>query len=93
MEDGKKKAYGAGLLSSVGEMEYAFETDKAEFLPLDCANIAENYRKIPISKYQPTYFVAKSFKSAVDTFEKYNESLIRPFNVFYDPKTVSIEVD
>ena len=66
MEGGKKKAYGAGILSSAGEIEYAFETDKAEFLPLDCVKIAEHYRDIPISKYQPTYFVAKSFKNACE---------------------------
>ena len=62
-ENGKKKAYGAGILSSVGELEYAM-SDKPEFLPLNCDNIAENYQDFPISSVQPTYFVAKSFKDA-----------------------------
>lgn len=31
---GQKKAYGAGIMSSFGELEYCV-TDKPEFLPLD----------------------------------------------------------
>ena len=42
MEDGKWKAYGAGILSSVGEMEWSL-SDKPKFLPLDCVKIAEKY--------------------------------------------------
>jgi phenylalanine-4-hydroxylase len=68
-------------------------SDVPEFFPLDCVNIAENYQDFPISSKQPTYFVANSFKDARVKFEKYNESLNRPFNVFYDPSSHSIEVD
>jgi phenylalanine-4-hydroxylase len=64
MENNKRKAYGAGILSSVGELEYAFEQNIAKFLPLDFENCGLNYQDIPISKYQPVYFVAKSFKDA-----------------------------
>ena len=63
MEDGKRKGYGAGILSSVGEIEWAL-SDGPEFLPLDCKNIAENYQDFPISSKQPTYFVAESFNDA-----------------------------
>jgi phenylalanine-4-hydroxylase len=38
-ENGKKKAYGAGILSSFGEIEYCL-TDKPRFLPLDPFEIA-----------------------------------------------------
>ena len=48
-EDGKWKAYGAGILSSVDELEWAMQ-DKAEFLPLDCDKIADKYTVFPISK-------------------------------------------
>jgi len=41
-EDGKRKAYGAGILSSVEEMEWSM-SDKPEFLPLDCDKIADKY--------------------------------------------------
>jgi phenylalanine-4-hydroxylase len=38
-EDGKLKAYGAGILSSVGELEYCV-SDKPKYLPLDPFEIA-----------------------------------------------------
>jgi phenylalanine-4-hydroxylase len=63
MEDNKKKAYGAGILSSVGELEYCI-TDKPKFLPLDPFEIAENHLNYPISSMQPYYFVAESFSKA-----------------------------
>lgn len=59
-EDGKPKAYGAGILSSVGELEYCV-TDKPKLLPLDPFEIAENHLDYPISSMQPLYFVAESF--------------------------------
>jgi phenylalanine-4-hydroxylase len=92
MEDGKRKAYGAGILSSVGELEYAM-SDKPEFLPLDCELAGEKYQNFPISSVQPTYFVAESFKDAKDQFEQYVEGLGKPFHVYYDDKTHSIDVD
>ena len=48
MENGKKKAYGAGILSSVGELEYCV-TEKPKFLALDPFRIAENHLDYPIS--------------------------------------------
>lgn len=48
LEDGKKKAYGAGILSSVGELEYCV-TDKPNFYPLDPFDIAQNHLNYPIS--------------------------------------------
>jgi len=68
-------------------------SDKPEFLPLDCDKIADKYTVFPISKVQPTYFVAKSFKSSCELFEKYVERMNKPFNVYYDPKHHVIEVD
>ena len=92
MERGDRKAYGAGILSSVGEMEWAL-SGKAQFHPLDCVNIAENFADFPISSKQPTYFLAESFKDAKDKFEEYCENISKPFNASFDEKTQSIEVD
>lgn len=92
MEEGKQKAYGAGILSSVGEMEFAM-SDKPEFLPLDCYNIAENYQEFPISSVQPTYFVAESFVDMKAKLSDYCENLSRPFNVSFDNETLSVDVD
>ena len=47
-ERGNLKAYGAGILSSVGELEY-YLTDKPKYLPLDPFEIAQNHLDFPIS--------------------------------------------
>jgi phenylalanine-4-hydroxylase len=39
LENGEKKSYGAGILSSVGELEYCV-TEKPTFFPLDPFDIA-----------------------------------------------------
>lgn len=59
-EDGLK-AFGAGLLSSYGELQYALE-GKAEIRPFDPAKTA--LQKYPITEYQPIYYVAESFEDA-----------------------------
>ena len=62
-KSGAKKAYGAGIMSSFGELEYCV-TDKPEFKPFDPYVIAQDYVNFPISEMQPTYFVADDFHSA-----------------------------
>ena len=89
---GNKKAYGAGIMSSFGELAYC-QTDKPEFLPLDPYLIAADYVDFPISEMQPTYFVAESFESAKDKINDYCNNISRPFNVSFNVKTQTIEVD
>ena len=60
-QDGELRAYGAGLLSSFGELQYCL-TDKPSVLPLD-AEVTCN-TEYPITEFQPTYFVAEDFESA-----------------------------
>jgi len=55
-EDGELKAYGAGLLSSYGEIE---EYHKAEIRPWDLAAMAT--QDYDITHYQPVLFAAASF--------------------------------
>lgn len=62
-ERGQLKAYGAGILSSVGELEYCL-SDKPKYYPLDPFEIAQNHLNFPISSMQPYYFVADSFAKA-----------------------------
>lgn len=84
------KAFGAGLLSSFGELEYCL-TDKPETRPFDPKVAAKT--KYPITEYQPVYFVADSFESAklkVREFSRTKHS--RPFQVVYNPYTQSVEV-
>jgi phenylalanine-4-hydroxylase len=62
-EDGALKAYGAGILSSMGEIEYCVSGEPIMY-PLDVQEIAQNHVNFPISKMQPHYFVAESFEKA-----------------------------
>ena len=61
--NGERKAYGAGIMGSVAELEYC-QTDKPEFLPLDLDLISREYLSFLITDMQPTYFVAESFERA-----------------------------
>ncbi|KAI9141522.1 Biopterin-dependent aromatic amino acid hydroxylase-domain-containing protein [Paraphysoderma sedebokerense] len=88
-EGDKLKAFGAGLLSSFGELEYCL-SDKPELKPFDPAKVAVT--KYPITQYQPTYFVAESFQSAKEKVREFAASLKRPFSVRYNPYTETIEV-
>jgi phenylalanine-4-hydroxylase len=60
-EDGELKAYGAGLLSSYGEIE---EFRSAEVRPWDIARMGT--LEYDITRYQPILFAAESFDRMVD---------------------------
>jgi phenylalanine-4-hydroxylase len=55
------KAYGAGLLSSFGELQYCL-TDKPEIREFEPEKTC--LQSYPITEYQPIYFVATSFEDA-----------------------------
>jgi len=88
-QDGELKAYGAGLLSSFGELAYSI-SDKPEHRDFDPQKIA--VQPYPITEYQPVYFVANSFQSAQDALTDFSKKLERPFGVRYNPYTQSVEV-
>ncbi len=56
LEDGTPKAYGAGLLSSVGELD---RLEEAELRRFDCEAMANT--PFDPTDYQPFYFLATSF--------------------------------
>ena len=91
-ENGNLKAYGAGILSSVGELDYCL-SDKPKYLPLDPFEIAQSHINFPISSMQPYYFVADSFQKAKQQIIDYCELISKPFNVSYDNMTNSVIVD
>jgi phenylalanine-4-hydroxylase len=57
--DSSVKAYGAGLLSSGGELAYCVEDPRPRRLPFDLARIM--CTEYQIDRYQDTYFVIDSF--------------------------------
>ncbi|XP_068133041.1 phenylalanine-4-hydroxylase [Hyperolius riggenbachi] len=83
------KAYGAGLLSSFGELQYCL-TEKPEIKPFEPEKTAK--QKYPITEFQPVYFVAESFEDAKEKVRKFAATIPRPFSVRYNPYTQSIEV-
>lgn len=85
-QDGKNKAYGAGILGGLGELEYCL-TDVPKFYPLDLKEITKNHLYFTINSMQPYYFVSDSFSTAKDLVQKYcEEEMVKPFNATYNPK-------
>ncbi|XP_061085394.1 phenylalanine-4-hydroxylase-like [Conger conger] len=83
------RAYGAGLLSSFGELQYCL-SDKPKILPFDPEKTS--VQKYPITEFQPIYFVAESFEDAKEKVRRFSTSIPRPFSVRYNAYTQSIEV-
>jgi phenylalanine-4-hydroxylase len=98
-EGGRLKAYGAGLLSSFGELEYACAPahpadtgrPRPELRDWDPAVAAEQDH--PITDYQPLYFVADSLHAAKERMREHCEGLARPFHARLNAITRSIWVD
>lgn len=97
-EAGEVKAYGAGLISSFGELEYACATHHPTgatkrptfkpWVPVDAAEQA-----YPVTEYQPLYFVAASLQDAKSRMRDYCRNLPRPFYARYNATTERIWVD
>uniref|UniRef100_A0A1A9ZYX0 phenylalanine 4-monooxygenase n=1 Tax=Glossina pallidipes TaxID=7398 RepID=A0A1A9ZYX0_GLOPL len=81
--------YGAGLLSSFGELEYCL-TDKPEHREFDPEITGTT--KYVITEFQKIYYVAESFESAKIKTMQFANTIPRPFGVRYNAYTESIEV-
>ncbi|KAG9511033.1 Tyrosine 3-monooxygenase, partial [Fragariocoptes setiger] len=90
-EGDQLKAYGAGLLSSYGELEHALESHEPQlrdFVPEQAA--LETYND---AEYQKVYYVAQSFDDAKLKMRDYAaHHLNRNFEVAYDALTQSVRV-
>ncbi|KAH7644211.1 hypothetical protein DERF_014635 [Dermatophagoides farinae] len=89
-ENGQIRAYGAGLLSSFGELKHSL-SNKPELREFDPEKTAiQPYQDLD---YQEIYFVAESFDDAKEKFRKYvADKLPRRFEVSYDPYTDRVHV-
>lgn len=88
-KDGSFKVYGAGLLSSVAELQHAISAkDKIKrFDPeVTC------YEECIVTAYQNAYYYTDSFEEAKEKLREFAVSIQRPFMVRYNPYTQSVEV-
>lgn len=96
-EDGHNKAYGAGLLSSFGELEYACSPEHPEGQEppevKDWDPEVAATQEFPITTYQPVYFLASSLVDAKQRVRKYCEGLQRPFFALHNAQTNTIHID
>merc|ERR1711953_235888 len=87
-KNGDLKAFGAGLLSSFGELEYCL-TDKPEVADFDPSVTGET--EYPITEYQPKYYVTRSFEDAQRKMREFANTIPKPFTARYCPYTSRIE--
>lgn len=87
--DGTFKVYGAGLLSSVAELQHALTaTEKIKKFDPDVTI----YEECIITSYQNAYYYTDSFEEAKEKMRAFAETIQRPFMVRYNPYTQSVEV-
>ncbi|NGO53097.1 phenylalanine 4-monooxygenase [Allomesorhizobium camelthorni] len=67
-EAGQVKAFGAGLMSSFSELQFAVESPDAHHVPFDIETVMRTTYEI--DKFQRAYFVLPSFSALKDGFEK-----------------------
>jgi len=74
-QDDGQRAYGAGILSSPGELRYAIESPQPQRLPLDVERVMRTRYKI--DSFQQTYFV-------IDSFQQLFEATAPDFTPLYE---------
>jgi phenylalanine-4-hydroxylase len=67
-EAGQVKAFGAGLMSSFSELQFAVESPDAHHVPFNIETVMRTTYEI--DKFQRAYFVLPSFSALKDGFEK-----------------------
>ncbi|XP_033628820.1 tryptophan 5-hydroxylase 1-like [Asterias rubens] len=88
-QQGMLKVYGAGLLSSIGELQHAMSAD-AKTLPF--TPIEATKQECRITTYQDAYFVSESFDEAKEMIRDYASSIRRPFSLRYNPYTQTVDI-
>lgn len=89
-EAGQVRAYGAGLLSSYGELLHSL-SDKPEYRQFDPDSAS--VQKYDDQAYQDIYYIAESFEDAMEKFRRWvANNMSRSVEMRYNPYTQTIEV-
>ncbi|KAK2834718.1 hypothetical protein Q7C36_015419 [Tachysurus vachellii] len=88
-QEGKMRAYGAGLLSSISELKHAL-SGNACIMPFD--PIVTCKQECIITTFQDVYFMSDSFEEAKVKMREFAKTIKRPFTVRYNPYTQSVDV-
>ncbi|KAK5866743.1 hypothetical protein PBY51_011295 [Eleginops maclovinus] len=88
-QDGQLRAYGAGLLSSIGELRHAL-SEAACVRMFDPRTTCR--QECLITTFQDVYFVSESFEEAKEKMREFAKTIKRPFSVYYNPYTQSIDL-
>ncbi|XP_052861553.1 tryptophan 5-hydroxylase 1 [Anopheles cruzii] len=88
-QDGGFKVFGAGLLSSVAELQHAITTP-AKIKRFDPEVTCQE--ECIITAYQNAYYYTDSFEEAKEKMRAFAENIQRPFGVRYNPYTQTVEV-
>uniref|UniRef100_A0AAY4BCT2 Biopterin-dependent aromatic amino acid hydroxylase family profile domain-containing protein n=1 Tax=Denticeps clupeoides TaxID=299321 RepID=A0AAY4BCT2_9TELE len=88
-QEGRLRAYGAGLLSSIGELKHAL-SGNANILPFNPEVTCK--QECLITTFQDVYFLSESFEEAKGKMREFAKTIKRPFTVRYNPYTQSVAV-
>uniref|UniRef100_A0A3Q1IK13 Biopterin-dependent aromatic amino acid hydroxylase family profile domain-containing protein n=1 Tax=Anabas testudineus TaxID=64144 RepID=A0A3Q1IK13_ANATE len=88
-QDGQLRAYGAGLLSSIGELRHAL-SENARVKTFDPRTTCN--QECLITTFQEVYFVSESFEEAKEKMREFAKTIKRPFSVYYNPYTQSMDL-
>ncbi|XP_054632626.1 tryptophan 5-hydroxylase 2 [Dunckerocampus dactyliophorus] len=88
-QEGRLRAYGAGLLSSIGELRHAL-SEKACVKTFDPKTTCS--QECLITTFQDVYFVSESFEEAKQKMREFAKTIKRPFSVYYNPYTQSVDL-
>ncbi|XP_058500592.1 tryptophan 5-hydroxylase 2 isoform X1 [Solea solea] len=88
-QDQQLRAYGAGLLSSIGELRHAL-SDQACVKTFDPKTTCN--QECLITTFQDVYFVSESFEDAKEKMRDFAKTIKRPFSVYYNPYTQSVDL-
>lgn len=88
-EEGEVRAYGAGLLSSYGELEHALSDKPLRKVFDPVKTCVQPYQD---QDYQDVYFVAENIQDAQDKFRDWVlKNISRPYQVIFDPLTLGVK--